>query len=72
MAEGIVDSDGKYSLSMAHRSGVMQGAPEGSYTVAFYFPANSVRNGERVELSETLTVEPRENYFKINLPTGAK
>ncbi len=67
-AIGVVDSEGRFSLSIPFVDRVLPGATEGPHSVRVLLPIND--GGGFVRIHEPFIVQPCENEFTIKLPSG--
>jgi hypothetical protein len=65
-ATGVIDSEGRFSLSIPFVDRVLPGATEGSHSVRVLLPIDD--GGGVVRIREPFIVQPRENEFTINIP----
>ena len=65
-ATGVIDGEGRFSLSIPFVDRVLPGATEGSHSVRVLLPIDD--GGGIVRIREPFIVQPRENEFTINIP----
>lgn len=65
---GKIGKNGSFTLETLVEGRRTAGALEGQYRVTVIPPMREDQTGEPVTLSQTFTVEPRENSFTIELP----
>jgi hypothetical protein len=68
-AMGVIDAEGNFSLRIPYVDRVLSGATEGPHSVRVMLPiGKSGGGGGVVPIEGSFTVQPRENYFTINMP----
>ena len=69
MAEGTIQPDGSFSLSVRFYGKMLSGATVGPHRAAVLPPMlGGQGSAEPVFLKETFTVRPEENRFTVRLP----
>jgi hypothetical protein len=69
-AMGVIDSEGKFALSIPFVDRVIPGATEGPHAVRVMLPIDE--GGGVVRMQDPFVVQPRENHFTIDIPKKRK
>ena len=68
-ASGRIEADGRFTLSMLYKGQTLAGATAGPHHVTVLGSRPKSIELLRMDVKESYTVEPKENYFVVKLDT---